>query len=360
MSALLELKEKIKTEAFRLGFNHLGVTKAKPVPNYPQFLNWIEEGNHGTMTYLAREDTLQKRRNPELILEGCNRIISLAMPYRPAQKSLTPGPEGFGRVSTYARTEDYHEQIWQKLDELEAYVRNNAGSPVNLRSYVDTGPILERGFAVAAGLGQIGKNTCLIVPGTGSYFYLAEILTDLPLPVDPPYTRDLCKTCQRCLKACPTSCILPNHTLDARRCISYLTIEHKGVIPADQKSLIGEWVFGCDICQSVCPHNAWTPEQAYSLGEDRLPEMLDLLSLFELDETGFKLHFGGTPIERAERTGLLRNAALVLGNQRMQAALPTLQKTLAEETDEGLLDACRWAIRQIESSQAKEPDEVQN
>lgn len=346
--ALLDLKEKIKTEAFRLGFNHLGVTNANPVPDYPQFLDWVEMGFHGKMGYLAREDTLQKRGNPELILEGCRRVISLAMPYRPAQQSQSPAPEGFGRLSTYAQTEDYHEQIWQKLDELEAAIREIVGGPVNLKSYVDTGPILERSFAVAAGLGQIGKNTCLIVPGTGSYFFLAEILTDLPLPVDSPYSRDLCKTCQRCIKACPTGCILPDRTLDARRCISYLTIEHKGIIPDDQKEMIRDWVFGCDICQIVCPHNAWTPEQTYPLGEKRLPETLDLLELFTLDETGFTQFFGGTPVERAKRAGLLRNAAIILGNQQMQTALPVLQKALTEEADDGLLDACRWAIHQIE------------
>jgi epoxyqueuosine reductase len=201
-------------------------------------------------------------------------------------------------------------------------------------------------------LGQTGKNTLLIVPGTGSYFFLAEILTDLPLPVDSPYTRDLCKSCQRCIEACPTGCILPNRTLDARRCISYLTIEHKGIIPDDQKSLIGDWVFGCDICQMVCPHNAWTPEQTYPLGENRLPETLDLLALFEIDEDEFKSLFGGTPLERAKRVGLLRNAALVLGNQQAQAALPTLQTALEEESDEGLLDACRWAIHEIEKGRA--------
>lgn len=360
VSDLLDLKEKIKTEAFRLGFNHLGVSDASPVPDVPRFLAWIEKGFHGKMAYLAREDTLQKRGNPELILEGCSRVISLAMPYRPAQKSLAPPQEGFGRVSAYAQTEDYHEVIWQKLDELEAFIRKIAGISVTLRSYVDTGPILERSFAVSAGLGQIGKNTCLIVPGTGSYFFLAEILTDLPLPIDSPYTRDLCKTCQRCLQACPTGCILPDRTLDARRCISYLTIEHKGLIPDDQKSLMDNWVFGCDICQMVCPHNAWTPEQDYPLGENRLPETLDLLALFALDEAGFKLQFGGTPLERAKRAGLLRNAALVLGNQRMQAALPTLQKALAEETDDGLLDACRWAIRQIGRGHSKELNEVRD
>ena len=359
MSALLDLKEKIKTEALRLGFNHMGVAQAAPVPDFERYQAWIELGHHGNMAYLAREDSLRKRENPELVLENCQRVISLALPYRPPSKDGTSPAAGFGRVSAYARTEDYHEQIWQKLDQLEQFIRANANLPVSLKSYVDTGPILERSYAVTAGLGQIGKNTCLIVPGSGTYFFLAEILTDLPLPVDSPYTADLCKSCQRCITACPTQCILPDRTLDARRCISYLTIEHRGIIPDEHKSLNGDWVFGCDICQTVCPHNAWTPDQVYPLGEDRLPETLDLVALFNMDETDFKQHFGSTPLERAKRAGLLRNAALVLGNQRVEAALSILRKALQEERDEGLLDACRWAIHQIEGSPTNTINEVQ-
>lgn len=360
MSALLDLKEKIKTEALRLGFNHMGVASTDSPPDYERYRDWIEQGCHGEMAYLAREDALRKRGNPELILDNCQRIISLALPYRSPSNDNAAPPAGFGRISAYARTDDYHHQIREKLDQLEQFIRANAGSPVTLRSYVDTGPILERSYAVKAGLGQVGKNTCLIVPGAGTYFFLAEILSDLPLPVDSPYTADLCKSCQRCIAACPTHCILPERMLDARRCISYLTIEHKGIIPDEQKGLIGDWVFGCDICQTVCPHNAWTPDQVYPLGEDHLPETLDLPGLFDLDETGFKHHFGGTPLERTKRASLLRNAALVLGNQRVRAALPTLQNALQIETDEGLLDACRWAIREIEASPIDLKNEVQS
>jgi epoxyqueuosine reductase len=244
---------------------------------------------------------------------------------------------------------DYHLPIWDKLGKLEAFIRQEAGESTALRSYVDTGPVLERGFAAAAGLGQTGKNACLIIQGTGSYFFLAEILTDLPLPIDPPYTRDLCGSCQRCIDACPTQCILPNRSLDARRCISYLTIEHKGIIPDDLKPQMGDWVFGCDICQMVCPHNAWTPEQDYPLGQNNLPAQMDLIDLFALDQAAFKQRFKDTPMERTKRKGLLRNAAIALGNQKVEAALPALGQALETESDEGLLDACRWAIRQIKN-----------
>lgn len=344
---LLTLKEKIKTEALGLGFNHFGVAQAIPSWRYQNYLDWIDQGYQGEMAYLSRPDAVAKRGDPEKILEGCQRIISLALPYRPPEDQ--PVPAGFGRISAYARTVDYHLPIWDKLGQLETYIRQEAGVSTALRSYVDTGPVLERGFAAAAGLGQTGKNACLIIQGTGSYFFLAEILTDLPLPVDPPYTRDLCGSCQRCIDACPTQCILPNRSLDARRCISYLTIEHKGTIPDDLKSQMGDWVFGCDICQMVCPHNAWTPEQNYPLGQNSLPAQMDLIELFALDQAAFKQRFKDTPMERTKRKGLLRNAAIALGNQRAQASLPTLWQALDTETDEGILDACRWAIRQIEN-----------
>lgn len=347
MPDLLTLKEKIKTEALGLGFNHFGVAQATPGSHYQNYLDWVGRGYQGEMAYLTRPDAIAKRGDPEKVLEGCRRIISLALPYRPPENQ--PTPAGFGRVSAYARTVDYHLTIWEKLAQLEAFIRQTAGEATALRSYVDTGPVLERGFAVAGGLGQAGKNTCLIIQGTGSYFFLAEVLTDLPLPADPPYTRDLCGSCQRCVAACPTQCILPDRTLDARRCISYLTIEHKGVIPDDLKPQIGDWVFGCDICQMVCPHNAQTPNQTYPLGENRLPAALDLAELFALDQAAFKQRFANTPIERTKRKGLLRNAAIALGNQKAQDALPALRKALEIESDEDILDACRWAIRQIES-----------
>ena len=351
---LLDLKEKIRTEALRLGFNHLGITQATPVPHYPTYQDWIAQGHHGEMGYLARPDAVAKRGDPALILEGCQTVISLVMPYRPPERQQRPTPVGFGRVSAYARTTDYHLQIWQKLAQLESFIRQEVSEGCALQSYVDTGPVLERSFATAAGIGQAGKNTCLIVQGTGSYFFLAEILTDLPLPTDEPYTRDLCGSCRRCLDACPTGCILPDRTLDARRCISYLTIEHRGIIPDDQKPLIGDWVFGCDLCQTVCPHNAWTPEQDYPLGENRLPAEMDLIGLFALDEAQFKTQFKDTPIERTKRQGLLRNAALALGNQQATQARPILQKALETETDPGLLDACRWALAQTESAARSE------
>jgi epoxyqueuosine reductase len=349
MMDLEGLTTAIKTEANRLGFNHIGIAPAFPVPHYDEFIRWVEAGCHGDMGYLARPDTLAKRGNPQEILEGCQRIISLAMPYRRPQNPLGDCPPGMGRISNYALTQDYHDLIWKKLDQLENFIHREVGEAVKTRSYVDTGPILERSYASSAGLGSAGKNSCLIIKGYGTYFFLAEILTDLPLPIDEPFTQDLCGSCTRCIDACPTGCIRDDHTINAEHCISYLTIEKKGKIPDDLKPLIGEWVFGCDVCQIVCPHNAWTPEQEYPLGEPHLPEYLDLMALFSLSKEEFNQKFDGTPILRTKRTGMLRNAAIVLGNQGYQPALAVLKRAINQEKDEAVRDACTWAIHQIEA-----------
>ena len=223
-----------------------------------------------------------------------------------------------------------------------------SGEDTQVKSYVDTGPILDRSFAAWAGIGIPGKNSCLLIPGTGSYVFLAEVLTDLALPVDPPFTHDLCGTCQRCIDACPTGCILPDRTIDASRCISYLTIENKDVIPTELKPQVGDWFFGCDVCQMVCPHNARTPDQPNPLGAAILPELINLIELLTWDQAAFTTAFTGTTLARAKRPGLLRNAAVVLGNQRCRDALPGLEALRDHETDPVIREACFWAIEQIQ------------
>ena len=340
----------IKSEAHRLGFNHCRIAPALPVPHIDAYMDWIQSGYHAGMAYLAREDTVAKRQDPDLIVEGCQSVISLALLYNPPIKNHNQIDPGFGRISSYAVTSDYHSVIWDKLSQLESSIHRAAGEHIRLKSYVDTGPVLERSYATLSGIGMVGKNGCLIIQGEGSYFFLAEILTDLALPPDPPFTRDICGSCTRCIDACPTSCILPNRTINAGDCISYLTIEHKGAIPDEQKPFIGSWVFGCDICQMVCPHNARTVSTPTELGEPLISNPIDLVGLFPMTEEAFSKFYGRTPLSRAKRHGLLRNAAIVLGNQRYTQAIPILKKALAEETDPGVLDACRWAIEQLTSS----------
>lgn len=350
MRHLSQIKESIKAKARQLGFTHVGISAALPVPHYQEFLDWVSAGYHVEMGYLARPDTLAKRADPGLILPKCQRVICLAMPYAPPQAELSETPPGHGRISAYARTADYHEIIQEKLRELESFIHTRTEEAVGVKSYVDTGPVLERAYANQAGIGMPGKNTNLIIPGSGSYFFLAEVLTDLALPVDAPFTRDLCGSCQRCIEACPTACILPDRTIDASRCISYLTIENKGVIPDELKTQVGSWFFGCDICQMVCPHNARGHTQSNSLGETHLPEFIDVIDLLTRDQAAFTAAFNNTALTRAKRRGLLRNAAVVLGNQRDQTALPRLNDLLARETDPIIRDACAWAVNQIEGS----------
>ena len=354
MNSLSDFTQAVKSKAHQLGFSKVGVSPSHPTPQITNFFNWIDAGYHADMDYLARADTLAKRADPGLILPGCQRVIALAMPYHPPQAGMHEIPPGHGRVAAYARTRDYHEIIWDKLDQLTDFIQSQTHNEALVKSYVDTGPILERSFAAQAGIGFPGKNSCLIIPGTGSYLFLTAVLTDLALPIDPPFTRDLCGSCQRCIDACPTGCILPNRTIDAKRCISYLTIENKGVIPNHLKPYIGNWFFGCDICQMVCPHNqrksttAPNPDQPNPLGEPLLPEFINLLELISWDQQTLSNAFNGTALTRPKRRGLLRNAAVVLGNQGCREALPGLQSLRKQEPDPVIQDACDWAIVQIQ------------
>ena len=348
MHHLSPLKQEIKAAALQLGFSHIGVAPAHPVPHYQTYADWVNADHHADMHYLARPDSLAKRADPSLILEGCQRVICLVMPYNPPETPLDQSKPGYGRIAAYARTTDYHLVIEGKLKALETFIHTYAGESVRLKSYVDTGPIIERTFAAQAGIGLPGKNTNLIIPGSGSFFFLAVMLTDWALPPDPPFTRDLCGSCQRCIEACPTGCIQPDRTIDAGRCISYLTIENKGHIPDTLKNQIGEWVFGCDICQMVCPHNTRAQNQTGPLGQLKLPELIDLHKILTWDQYVFSSAHKTTALSRAKLRGLLRNAAVVLGNQRQPSALPLLKNRLNQETDPVIQDAFQWAIEQLE------------
>lgn len=250
-----ELTASIKTEAHRLGFDLVGVTEPSPPPHLDVYRHWLTAGRHGGMAYLASERALQPRADPRLILPECKSILVVAANYltQPSQPSVG---QIRARVAAYALGDDYHDVLLKRLDHLAAFIEVQVNQSVPNRIYTDTGPILERELAQRAGLGWIGKNTCLINPQIGSYFILGELLLGIQLEPDPPFSSDRCGSCTRCIDACPTACILPDRTLDARRCISYLTIEEKGNIPANLRSLIGSWLFGCDICQQVCPWNS--------------------------------------------------------------------------------------------------------
>ena len=305
------------------------------------------------MHYLADDRSRTRRADPRLILPECKSILVLAAPYADpksaeASDKTDPGPSG--RVAAYAWGDDYHNVFPAKLQQLVAFIEEQVGHPVPNRYYTDTGPILERDLAQRAGLGWIGKNTCLINPKHGSYFLLAEILLGLELEPDSPLTTDHCGTCTRCIEACPTQCILPDRTLDARRCISYLTIELKDDIPEEMRPLLDEWIFGCDVCQMVCPWNRFamqTVDEAFSPRQD-VPRPI-LIHELELTPEAFNRKFKNSPIKRAKRRGYLRNVAVAAGNSGDEKTIPALEKA-GKDNEPLVREHADWALKKVKRS----------
>ncbi len=354
-SVLKGLKESIKSKSKQLGFILAGVTSSEPPAHYAFFQSWLNDGNHADMQYLVNE----KRADPKLILPECKSILVLALPYAPIpaagrvggdiQNQLnlnSPKPPYRNhefKVASYALGDDYHDIIPPKLKEIVEFIEEQLGHPIPNRYYTDTGPILERELAQRAGLGWIGKNSMLIHPQAGSTFLLAEILLGIELEPDAPIT-DHCGTCTRCLDACPTQCILPNRTIDSRRCISYLTIENKNEIPKDLRPLMGNWVFGCDICQQVCPWNRFSAPADSSL-QPKTPRLISPADIL-ISPAGFNQRFKHSPIKRAKRRGLLRNLAVAIGNNENKEDLLILEKALQD--DEPLVrEHAAWAKEQL-------------
>jgi len=338
-----DLKAKIKAKSKQLGFILAGVTTPDPPTHYSTFEQWLAQGHHGTMDYLATERSRTRRADPREILLECKSILVLATPYS-APRPMEEGLGGRGNIASYARGDDYHDILPARMKELVQFIEEQAGCPVKNRWYTDTGPILERDLAQRAGIGWIGKNTCLINTKSGSYFLISEILLDLEIEPDEPFVTDYCGTCTRCIEACPTGCILPNRTLDATRCISYLTIELKDDIPIELREKIGDWVFGCDICQSVCPWNRFAVE-GDSAFETETP-LHNLTEELTLTPQAFNQRFKRSPIKRAKRRGYLRNVAVALGNAAGMVALPVLQNALNHE-ESMVREHAAWAIEQI-------------
>ena len=327
------LTEAVKAQARRLGFAPAGVTTPDPPEHYAVFESWLAEGRHGQMAYLAAERSRQRRADPRQVLPECRSILVLAAAYPASHQADDALHSMSGQVASYAWGDDYHDLLPRRLQMLVAFIEEQVGQAVPNHWYTDSGPLLERDLAQRAGLGWIGKNTCLIHPGLGSYFFLAEVLLGIELLPDPPFESDHCGTCTRCLEACPTQCILPDRTLDARRCISYLTIELKGAIPPDMRQSLGNWVFGCDVCQQVCP---WNQRYAPPLGDPAfapragIPQP-DLSAELKLTPSTFAQKFRGSPVKRARRAGYLRNAAVALGNSREPGAVPALAAALLQD-----------------------------
>jgi epoxyqueuosine reductase len=347
-----ELAQALKVEADQLGFRFAGICSAVAPPSYGRFQDWLAQGFAGEMRYLG--DRLPAYEHPRHVLDGVRSLLVLAMPYHSAGPSA-PQP-GQARVSRYAWGGDYHSLIWERLDRLAEWLKREVPC-CQVRGVVDTAPLLEREFAQLAGLGWIGKNTLLLNRELGSWFFLAALLTDVELEPDEPFTADHCGTCTACLDACPTNAFVAPYVLDARRCISYLTIELRGAIPHELREGVGDWLFGCDVCQDVCPWNtrehnaAHTDEPAFQPAEGMNP--VDLAVLFNLDEAAFRARFRHTPLWRAKRRGILHNAAILLGNHPHEPAIPALIRGL-NDSEALVRAACVWALSRYPAPAARE------
>src|SRR3954464_1606013 len=333
--------ELIKAQGYCLGFDLVGIASLGPMETAPYFDAWVERGFAGEMGYLPRG--AEKRRDSSSVFAGVSSAIVVGLAYG--------GDEPTGPVARYARGDDYHDVMTARLGDLHRWLETTVAGPVNGKAYVDTGPILERDLARRAGLGWFGKNTNLVNPRIGSFFFIGAWLVDLELEADPPFEADRCGTCTRCLDACPTDAFVDARVLDATKCISYLTIEARGGIPVEMREQIGDRLYGCDICQDVRP---WNVRFA---AENRVDEFRarDLVTgdaraiakrILALDDESFGEQLRGSPMKRAKKRGLARNAATVLGNVGTEEDLGILQSA-AKEADPMVAEHAEWAIEQI-------------
>ncbi len=332
----------LKRRALELGFDAVGIARVEPLEDQARLERWLDRGFSGEMTYMARNAA--KRANPALVVEGCRSVVCVALGYEPARSPERDAR--LGRIARYAVGEDYHRVLGEKLAALWAWIREQRREARGLW-YVDTGPVLERAWAERAGLGWIGRHSGLLSAQRGSWFLLGELLLDLELSPDAPATHH-CGTCTRCLETCPTRAIVAPHQVDARRCISYLTIELRGPIPRELRPLVGDYIFGCDICQEVCPWNRFARAGRESrLAAAPVLDRLSLIGLLELDDAEFHGLFSTSPIRRAKRAGLLRNVCVALGNRGDAAALPALRRALSQDPQPLVRGHAAWAIGEI-------------
>jgi epoxyqueuosine reductase len=352
---MTSLESRLKEQARVLGFELAGIAPATSADGFERMRDWLNQGFAGEMEYMHRQ--ADARRHPDSILADVRSVVMVGMNYKKGVRDQGSGgtTEKSGdsvtiaKVAQYASGQDYHQVLWKKLNRLLEWIQSHVPE-CRGRGVVDTAPLLERDFARRAGLGWFGKNTMLLNKHLGSYFFLGALLLDIPLQADWPHEASHCGTCTACLDACPTQAFMEPGVLDSRRCISYLTIELRGPIPENLRQPMGDWLFGCDICQEVCPWNRKAPpglEPALQPRDDLIS--MDLLQLLTLSEEQFRERFRGTALIRTKRQGLLRNAAIVLGNQEDPSALPALRIALSD-SDRIIREAARWAIERIEAS----------
>jgi epoxyqueuosine reductase len=343
------LKARIRAAAHHLGFTLCGFARVEPLPHAEFVREWLSAGNAASVHYINRG--LAKRLEPRLIMPDVQTVITVACRYlAPAIPQLDWQAQLRGRVAAYALGPDYHSIVEEKLGALSAAICELQEKTV-ARAYVDTGPVLEREWAASGGVGWFGRNTNILHTEEGSWFFLGEILTNLGLEPDPPHA-DRCGSCRRCLDLCPTGALKPGYQLDARLCISYLTIEHRGAIPIDLRSRLGNWIFGCDVCQEVCPWNErFARRHIVPNTDELLPYLPDLLLLSE-DE--FRTRFRSSAIRRAGRAGLARNVAVALGNTRNRAAVDALAAALRHDPVPLVRVHAAWALGRVEDREARQ------
>ncbi len=346
-----ELTDRLKSEAIRLGFDAVGVAPAVPPPGYPDFLRWLDSGHAAGMEYLRRKQAA--RAHPRSMLESVRSVIVVSVVYGQAASEAVPDSRTRGKIAQYARGGDYHTLIWRQLEALLEWLRL-ACPGITGRAVADTAPLLERDFARLAGLGWIGKNTMLIDRRLGSFTFLGALLVDAELEYDAPHDADHCGSCTLCLDLCPTQAFTGPYELDAGRCISYWTIEHRGAVPESSASALDGWVFGCDVCQDVCPWNRKAPP-GHIAELDARPEWTnpDLLEWLSRDASQWRALLKGTALKRAKRSGLVRNASLVLGSRKLpEAAGPLAARLDDPEEDPVVRASAAWALGQIATEPA--------
>lgn len=344
-----QLAADLKQAARHLGFSLVGICTAQSTAAYQRLQQWLDAGYDGEMSYLEKRRAAYE--HPRNVLPGVRTLVMLAWNYLTVEPQ--PPQPGQGRVARYAlATVDYHDLLHDRLKQLKRWVLERVPR-ASVRGVVDSAPLLEREYARLAGLGWIGKNTLLLNREAGSWFFLAALLTDLDLPADAPFEADHCGSCRACLDACPTQAFPEPYLLDARRCISYATIEHRGRLAPQWQEQLGDWVFGCDICQEVCPWNRRVePTDSPDFRPHPLLDPLDLLPLFFWDDEQFRQRFRLLPMWRIKRGGLLRNAALILGRQRPAGAIEALERGIGDR-EPLVRSACAWALAQFPADQVR-------
>ncbi len=335
---------RLKARALELGFSAAGIARVEPLDAIRHYEAWLAAGYHGSMGWLANDKHRARRADIHRVYPAIESVICVALSHEPHADHERDAR--LGRIARYARGEDYHRVMRDLLRQLETTLCELLPGARPLW-YADTGAILERGWAERAGLGWIGKHSGLLSDAIGSWFVLGEVLVDRPLEPDVPRAREHCGTCSRCIEACPTRAIVAPYRVDARLCISYLTIELRGPIPREHRVLMGDWIFGCDICQDVCPWNRFAPPAREARLHARALDAWTLERFLELDEPTFTALFAGSPIRRAGRAAFVRNVCVALGNRGDAQGMTCLRRTLANDRDALVRGHAAWAMGEI-------------